>query len=82
MGWHLFSQAIIWTNDGLLSIGPLGTNVSEIWNKIKQFSLNKMNLKTPSAILSLPQFDKVTVPGMGIPFFATGSTSVIGDVIF
>ena len=41
-----------------------------------------MNLKTSSAILSLPQFDKVTVPGMGIPFFATGSTSVIGDVIF
>ena len=23
-------QAIIWTNAGILSIGPLGTNVSEI----------------------------------------------------
>ena len=25
-------QAIIWTNDKILLIGPLGTNFSEIWN--------------------------------------------------
>ena len=24
-------QAIIWTNDSILSIGTLGTNLSEIW---------------------------------------------------
>ena len=28
-------QAIIWTNAGLLSIGPLGTNSSEILTKIQ-----------------------------------------------
>ena len=32
-------QAIIWTNDGILSIGPLGTNFSEILIKIHIFSL-------------------------------------------
>ena len=26
-------QAIIWTNAGILSIEPLGTNFSEIWIK-------------------------------------------------
>ena len=26
-------QAIIWTNDGILLIGPLGTNISEILSK-------------------------------------------------
>ena len=30
-------QAIIWTSAGLLSIGPLGTNFSEIWTKIQNF---------------------------------------------
>ena len=42
-------QAIIWTNAGLLSIGPLGTNVSEILIKIQSFSFTKMHLKTSSA---------------------------------
>ena len=37
-------QAIIWTNGGILVIGPLGTN-SEIWIKIGRFSLKKMHLK-------------------------------------
>ena len=30
-------QAIIWTNAGLLSIGPLGINLSEILIKIQNF---------------------------------------------
>ena len=34
-------QAITWTNDGLLSIGLLETNVSEIWIGILSFSFNK-----------------------------------------
>ena len=42
-------QAIIWTNAGILLIGPLGTNFSEILIKIYKFSLKKMHLKTSSA---------------------------------
>ena len=34
---------------GLLSIGPLGTNFSEIWIEIQIFSFMKMQLKMPSA---------------------------------
>ena len=33
--------AIIWTSPGLLSIGPLGTNYSEILIKIQNFSFTK-----------------------------------------
>ena len=35
-------QAIIWTNAGLLLIGPLGTNLSEILIEIYTFSFKKM----------------------------------------
>ena len=42
-------QAIIWTNGGLLLIGPLGTNFSEILIEIQTFSLKKIRLKMPSA---------------------------------
>ena len=42
-------QAIIWTNDGLLSIGPLATNFSEISIEILTFSCKKMRLKVSSA---------------------------------
>ena len=42
-------QAIIWTNDGILLIGPLGTNCSEILSEIYTFSFKKMYLKTSSA---------------------------------
>ena len=35
----------IWANAGLLLIGPLGTNFSEIWIKVLRFSLKKMYLK-------------------------------------
>ena len=38
-------QAIIWTNAGLVLIGPLGTNVSEILFEIYKFSFKKMRLK-------------------------------------
>ena len=38
-------QAITWTNVDFLSIGPLGTNFSEIWIKIQNFSFVKMHLK-------------------------------------
>ena len=42
-------QAIIWTNAGILLIGPLGTNFSEILSKIHTFSFKKMHFKTSSA---------------------------------
>ena len=42
-------QAIIWTNDGILLIGPLGTNFSEILIGIQTFLFNKMHLKISSA---------------------------------
>ena len=42
-------QAIIWTNAGLLLIGPLGTNFNEILIEILTFSFKKMRLKVSSA---------------------------------
>ena len=42
-------QAIIWTNAGLLLIGPLGTNFSENLSEIHAFSFKKMHLKMSSA---------------------------------
>ena len=41
-------QAIIWTNDGILWIGPLGTNFSGILFAIYKFSLKKMRLNMSS----------------------------------
>ena len=45
-GWR---QAIIWTNAGILLIGPLGTNFIEILISIQTFSFKKMLLKMSSA---------------------------------
>ena len=42
-------QAIIWTNTGILLIGPLGTNFNEILIEIQTFSFKKMHLKMSSA---------------------------------
>ena len=42
-------QAIIYTNAGLLSIGPLGTDFSEIWIEIQNFLFAVLHLKTSSA---------------------------------
>ena len=41
-------QAIIWTNAGILLIGPLGTNFSEILIGIQAFSFTKMHFKMSS----------------------------------
>ena len=38
-------QAIIWTNAGILLIGPLGTNFSEICIEIDTFSFKNIHLK-------------------------------------
>ena len=42
-------QAIIATNAGIMLMGPLGTNFSEILIGIQTFSFNKLHLKTSSA---------------------------------
>ena len=41
-------QAIIWTNAGILLIGPLVTNLGEILLKLYLFSFKKMHLKMSS----------------------------------
>ena len=41
-------QTIIWTNAGILLIGPLGTNLSEILIKIYIFLFKKMDLTVSS----------------------------------
>ena len=42
-------QAIIWTNAGILLIGPIGTYFSEILIEILTFSFKKMRLNVSSA---------------------------------
>ena len=42
-------QSIIWTNAGILLIGPVGTNLNEILIEIQTFSLKKIRLKMSSA---------------------------------
>ena len=42
-------QAIIWTNAGILLIGPLGANFCEILMEILTFSFKKMRFKVSSA---------------------------------
>ena len=44
-GWR---QAIIWTNAGILLIGPLGTNFNGTSNEIHTFSFKKIHLKLSS----------------------------------
>ena len=41
-------QDIIWTNAGILLIGPFGTNISEIEIEVQTFSFKPMRLKVPS----------------------------------
>ena len=56
-------QAIIWTNDGILLIQTLVTNISEILIKIYTYSLKKMHLK----LLNGGHF---VLPSMGNPLQA------------
>ena len=48
MACRLDGEAIIWTNAGILLIGPLETNFSEILIEIHTFSFKKMHLKMSS----------------------------------
>ena len=58
MVWRLCGLASIWTNAGLLSIGPLESNFSEIWSKYSYSHSRKWVWKCRleiAAILSQPQ---------------------------
>ena len=63
-------QAIIWTNAGMLLIGPLGTNFNEVLIEIHTFSLKKNPFKNAvwnmAAILSRPQCVKDYHPRLKI----------------
>ena len=39
--WGLMAGHPVWTNTGILIIGPLGTNLREIWNEIPVISFKK-----------------------------------------
>ena len=71
-------QAIIWTTVGILLIGPLGTNFSEISIEIYTLSFKKMPVKMSSGIwqpfcLGLNVFSRNVVP-LGHNMWATIST--------
>ena len=63
-------QAIIWSNDGILLIGPLGTNFGEILSEIHTFSIQENVFEnvvwTMVSILSRPQRVKVGMEMMAI----------------
>ena len=67
-------QAIIWTNAGILLIGPLGTNFNEIIIKIHIISFKKMHLDM-AAILSRPQCVKYLPQLQQGPFYFIWQTT-------
>ena len=71
-------QAIVWTIAGILLIGPLGTNFSEILIGIQTFSFKKMHLKMSSAkwrpsCLGLNVLNKGTYISLGNWFWSHGT---------
>ena len=65
-GW---GQAIIWTNAGILLIGPLGTNFSEILIEIKENVFESVICEM-AAILSRPQCVNTLRPQQNGQYFA------------
>ena len=61
-------QAIIWTIAGILLIGPLATNISEIITETHIFSFRKMHLKMSSAKWQpfCPRGAELTAPMFGL----------------
>ena len=70
-------QAIIWTNAGILLIGPLGTNLSEILIKIYACLFKKMHWKMPYGkwqsfclslnVLTPPEHDDIKIRNFPVP---------------
>ena len=61
-------QAIIWTNDEILSIRTLGTNFREILSQINSFSFKKMHLKMSSAKWCIFHLGLNELNGDGVPW--------------
>ena len=80
-------QAIIWTNAGILLIGPSGTNFSEILIEIHTFSINKMHLKMSSSkrrlfILGLNMLMNITNVAWCSVGFKTRPIISLGIILF
>ena len=72
-------QAMIWTNAGILLIGPLGTNVSESLIAIYTLFIQENafeNVWKMAAILSRPQYVKSLRPGDA--YICVGKLTTIG----
>ena len=80
------SQAIIWTNVGLLSIRPLGTNFSEILIKIAKIWIKKTHLEMALILspLQCVKWVQITTTNISIRL-ATSTPSMIslnGNIFF
>ena len=66
-------QVIIWTNAGILLIGPLGKNLIEMLIEIHTFSFMKMHLKVSSAKWQLfcLSLNVLTHLGLALLFWST-----------
>ena len=67
-------QAIIWTNAGILLIGPLRTNFSEILIEILTFSFKKMHLKM--------SFGKWPPSCLGLNVLSVNHCNVVCDSVY
>ena len=79
-------QAIIWTNAGILLIGPLWTNFSEILIEIHSFSFKKINLKRSSGkwrpfCLGLNVSMNSVIPGSGNGLLHNSTRSLHGPML-
>ena len=77
--------AIIWTNAGILLIGPLGTNFSEKLIEIQTFSFKKMDLKMSSgkwqpSCLGLNVLNKLWLRGSGGQFLYHCQGPLLTDI--
>ena len=73
-------QAIIWTNAGILLIGPLGTNFSEILIAIEAFSFRKMHLKISSAKWRLFGLGVNELTHLGLTLFCRSPPGPIWEI--
>ena len=79
-------QAITWTNLGILFIGPLGTNFSEILIEIHTFSFKKIHLKMSSAkwrpcCLGLNVLKAISEHVLQIKFMSTSYEKALGKIL-
>ena len=56
---HCLWQTMTWTKAYILSIGPLGTALNEIWIRIQWFSFRNMHSKTLTSVKSALTSNKI-----------------------